>query len=643
LAGDENTNVSTLPPPDVEQQQKHPSDTVSAETGPDVESDIGTEPVNLPPFRVGGEDPSLMSLVRAGVAELANLPKTKDFPPFFARLAAKTGLRMLLLKRWKSGLQVIMEQGVSLPAEAKQKRADGRAPIPPGEDDVFTAIGKEASVYAGPVPVKHFPLDLTLLLGRSSKDRQIIIIPIPAKNRWNAFVYLDAGQADENVLVAVEILAHYALDRMALLNHGDIPREGQVAGMLKTELSRRQQSQAKRAQLARQPVTDPSGAAGPVPSDPADTANDDAVDGGPLDDGVAAVAVTDSTRSSSAADRPAQKISPGGRPVPSSPEQAARALAARAEAEDIIANWEKAVLNRGGADADADNEPMPIPPCLNLVAEEVLQSSGELPALPEAACHIMAVIEDPRTTATKLEKAVALDQTLTAKVLRIANSPFYGAVREIKTVSEAIVRLGFVTIRNWTLVTATKSVFMAPGSGLLLQRIWRQSVLSAMASQLVAQAVRLHEPETVFIGGLMQNIGQLVLARSQPELFQTVLEVSAAHNLPYHEVEQRLIGFDHGALGALLIRDWNLSRDLEEAVRWHHRVDDEAAQNRRLAAMIGFGEEIAACSGSGQTPDTDEGKLPDSAAARYLGITVQTYARLTEQARELSIDSSLFS
>ena len=263
----------------------------------------------------------------------------------------------------------------------------------------------------------------------------------------------------------------------------------------------------------------------------------------------------------------------------------------------------------------------------------------------------MAVIDDPHTTATKLEQAIALDQALTAKVLRIANSPFYGAVREIKTVSEAIVRLGFVTIRNWTLVTATKSIFLAPGAGLLFQKIWRQSVLSAMASQLVAQAVQMREPEAVFIGGLMQNIGQLVLARSRPELFQSVLEISADQALSYHVVERRLLGFDHGTLGALLIKEWNLSQDLEEAVRWHHRLDEDEAQNKRVAAMIAVGEELAACSGSG--PDAyaeseEEGQGPPaemrpSAAASYLGISSTTMASLQEQACNLRIDPAFFS
>ena len=111
-------------------------------------------------------------------------------------------------------------------------------------------------------------------------------------------------------------------------------------------------------------------------------------------------------------------------------------------------------------------------------------------------------------------------------------------------------------------------------------------MLSAMAAQLVAQLTRKAEAETVFVGGLMQNIGQLVLARSHPELFQQVLTVSAEEGLPYHVVEQELLGFDHGDLGALLIKEWNLSEDLEQAVRWHHRLDHPEIACRDLAALV---------------------------------------------------------
>jgi HD-like signal output (HDOD) protein len=289
----------------------------------------------------------------------------------------------------------------------------------------------------------------------------------------------------------------------------------------------------------------------------------------------------------------------------------------------------------------------------DMTPESILHHSGELPALPKAACHIMAVIEDPGTTATKLEHALAMDQALTAKVLRIANSPFYGAVREITTVSEAIVRLGFVAIRNWTLVTAARSVFLSPGAGMLYQKIWRQSVMSAMAGQLVAQALGRGNPDTVFIGGLMQNIGQLVLARSHPELFQEILSDSAERELPYHIVERGRLGFDHGELGALLIQEWNLSRDLEEAVRWHHRFGDEAASESRLSAMIALGEEIALCtSGNEETTErlvTAEGEPVQgpaddlSEAASFLEVTPETLAELETKAAGLKIDPHFFS
>ncbi|MHB8079928.1 MAG: HDOD domain-containing protein, partial [Candidatus Krumholzibacteriia bacterium] len=271
--------------------------------------------------------------------------------------------------------------------------------------------------------------------------------------------------------------------------------------------------------------------------------------------------------------------------------------------------------------------------------EELIRRVGELPALPRVANHILALIADPNTTAGKLEKAIILDQALTAKILKIANSSFYGGLRDVNTVSEAIVRLGFVTIRNWTLVTAAKSVFLDAASGPALQQIWQQSVLSAMASQLVAEHVRHSSPESVFVGGLMQNIGQLALAKASPELFRQVLDTSADAQVPYHVVERELLGFDHGALGALLIREWNLSDELEEAVRTHHHLA-EAGAARPLAAMIALGEEIAACSGS--VPDEGLTIWEMSEAARLLDVPETTYVDLLEKARRLRIDPRLF-
>jgi len=139
----------------------------------------------------------------------------------------------------------------------------------------------------------------------------------------------------------------------------------------------------------------------------------------------------------------------------------------------------------------------------------------------------------------------------------------------------------------------------------------------------------------------MQNIGQLVLARSHPELFHQVLTISAAEGLPYHVVEQELLGFDHGDLGALLIKEWNLSEDLEQGVRWHHRLDHPDIQNRELAAMIALGEEVAACTGSA-SEGADDLRYEYSRAAPVLGITAGFFQRLRTEAHDLSVDPGFF-
>jgi HD-like signal output (HDOD) protein len=567
-----------------------------------------------------------LALVRAGLAELNSLTKPAEFPDFFGRIATRSGLRMLFLKRWSSGLQVFLERNIKLSSEAKGRRSDGRAPIPSQGDDIFAACGQEAQVYTGPVPLKHFPLDLTLMLGRGSRDRRIIIVPLPAKDHWNSFVYLDADRGNEAALVAVELLAYHAIDRLRLLQRGESFREGRVAAIMKLELDRRRQRT-----VARRASFEPDG----LPSDeskgtPGGEANRPpapapAPEPAPVPASAPALAPAEAVVSSS--DMPAS---------------VRRAYEAQLAADTIVMAWEDAVLGSGSEQVAAtpvfmaEDYPIGEP----MAPEDILHRAGELPALPRAAVHILAVIDDPRTTATSLEKAVAMDQALTAKILRIANSPFYGAAREIRTVSEAIVRLGFVTIRNWTLVTATKSMFLAPGASMLYQRIWRQSVLSAMAAQLVSQTVRRCEPDTAFLGGLMQNIGQLVLARSQPELFQQVVVLSADEGLPYNVVEQELLGFDHGDLGALLIKEWNLNEELEQAVRWHHRLDHPAAQNVPLAATIALGEEIAACTGS--NADDLDLRWEKSRAAALLELPADGFSRLQAQAKGLSVDPGLF-
>ncbi len=109
-----------------------------------------------------------------------------------------------------------------------------------------------------------------------------------------------------------------------------------------------------------------------------------------------------------------------------------------------------------------------------------------------------------------------------------------------------------------------------------------------------------------------------------------------------------MLGFDHGILGSLLIQEWNLSQELEEAVRWHHNFEAAEASNAKVAAMIALGEEIALTSSGADedadSEDTEETETPEeiSDAARYLGVTSARLAELRAQAEQLQIDPHFF-
>ena len=114
---------------------------------------------------------------------------------------------------------------------------------------------------------------------------------------------------------------------------------------------------------------------------------------------------------------------------------------------------------------------------------------------------------------------------------------------------------------------------------------------------------------------------------------------SSSEGEPYHIVERRLLGFDHGDLGALLIREWNLSQELEEAVRIHHRLDSDSP-HVQVAAMIALGEEIASCTGS--ESEVELTTWESSEPAKFLDVSADLYAELIEKAHQLNIDPQFF-
>jgi len=198
-------------------------------------------------------------------------------------------------------------------------------------------------------------------------------------------------------------------------------------------------------------------------------------------------------------------------------------------------------------------------------------NSKDLPTIPVLLARILAVVDGERSSTRDLVEVMQRDQVLTARVLRLANSGFFGFAREVSTLPRAIMILGFSTVRSLALGVKVWETFVGHG-GATLSELWEHSALVGAAARLIAQRVRAAEPEEVFTAGLLHDVGRVVLALRFPAEYSAVLATGEARNAPpLEERERGTFGIDHAQAGAWLAETWALPAMIVEAAATHHR------------------------------------------------------------------------
>ncbi|MEZ4388738.1 MAG: HDOD domain-containing protein [Candidatus Krumholzibacteriia bacterium] len=202
----------------------------------------------------------------------------------------------------------------------------------------------------------------------------------------------------------------------------------------------------------------------------------------------------------------------------------------------------------------------------------LIMTIRDLPAMPHVASKVLELSSDPDTSAARLQQVIADDQAMTARILKIANSAMYACSRRVKTLSEAIVMLGFNSIRSLVVTSAARNLYStgAARMGLKERLLWEHSIGTAFACRLLAERRQPALREEAFLAGLMHDIGKLVLNLQVPDKFEEIVQIVYNENREFHETEQELLGFDHAQVGALLVGKWKLSPMLEDVIGHHH-------------------------------------------------------------------------
>lgn len=196
-----------------------------------------------------------------------------------------------------------------------------------------------------------------------------------------------------------------------------------------------------------------------------------------------------------------------------------------------------------------------------------IEQLGDLPTLPHVVQQLAAMISRPTVSAEEIGTIIEKDQVLAAKVLRLANSPFYGFPSRIGSVSHAVIVLGFNVVKGLTLCASALTIMKDAG----MDQLWRHSLGVAITANLLATKLEIKNPEELFVSGLLHDIGKVVLYVKWPDVGNSIkdaLKTRADRSL--FDVEQELTGLSHAEIGGYLAGAWHLPVTLREPILYHH-------------------------------------------------------------------------
>jgi putative nucleotidyltransferase with HDIG domain len=236
-----------------------------------------------------------------------------------------------------------------------------------------------------------------------------------------------------------------------------------------------------------------------------------------------------------------------------------------------------------------------------MTAPEIINKVKNLPPISQAALKLVNLLEQAAISNDEIVQVIKCDNVLTAKLLRACNSPYFGLDEPVASVDQAVLMLGHQQILHIVLTLAFGSAMVVPLPGYAVEanELWRHSLLTATASEIVAaNAFTMNvDAPVAFTVGLLHDIGKLAMSQAiTPELQVEIRQLIEQQGCARTEAEKKILGADHGEIGACLLKSWNLPDEIIEAVANHHQPVCEPRP--RLSVITHLGNCLAHLAGS---------------------------------------------
>lgn len=213
-----------------------------------------------------------------------------------------------------------------------------------------------------------------------------------------------------------------------------------------------------------------------------------------------------------------------------------------------------------------------------MTPEQLVLEVKNLFTLPEIYLKVRATIDDPKSTVEDVAIIVAQDPNISARILRIVNSSFFGFATEIHSISRAINIMGFSQVHDLVLTIATVNTFKGMKSHLInMKDYWLHSVFCAAIAKLLARKCNIVDSERLFVSGILHDIGHLVIYSKLPSHAEKLLQRAKKEQRPLAELEREVFGFDYAEVGGELLRLWKLPDCFHKTIYQHTNVVPDQA------------------------------------------------------------------
>lgn len=207
-----------------------------------------------------------------------------------------------------------------------------------------------------------------------------------------------------------------------------------------------------------------------------------------------------------------------------------------------------------------------------MAPEDLVEGIDTLVSLPEVVIQVNQMMEQPNCSSAKLTEIISSDVDISARLLKLVNSPFYGLRSQVDTISRAVAIAGTHELQNLVLATtAVRSFDEIPENLVNMDDYWRHAITTGVMSQMLAGYSNALHSERLFVAGMLHDVGRLVIYLTLPDKAIEVMEMTSGDEWILADAEEQVLGFNHMDVGAALMKSWHLPESLIAVAKNHHR------------------------------------------------------------------------